>query len=166
MNPFYKIPERQPLSPFLNFVESFVDNVIRDKVSSPAVGSMVYCDLLTAEHSGIYVGKGKIVHLDGDGYIEIISPEHFLERLDGLNTAISVYVSCCGTEAVGNMQAAQRARDRIGKKLEYNVIFNNCHQFTAGCMTGHFDNGVMLFSSLKSIAERELCADTWRVWDC
>ena len=79
-------------SPIHNFVESLIDNVFRDKVSSPAIGSMVYCDLITAEHSGIYIGKGKIVHLDGEGIIEAVSPDLFLERLDGLNTAISIYV--------------------------------------------------------------------------
>ena len=127
---------------------------------------MVYCDLLSAEHSGIYVGKGKIVHLDGNGIIESISPAIFLERLDGLNTAISIYVSCIGTKAVGNSQIAERARRIIGTRRDYHVLLDNYHQFTAGCLTGNFNNNVNRFSILKSLTENVLSADTWRVWDC
>jgi cell wall-associated NlpC family hydrolase len=59
---------------------------------SPVVGSVVYCDLaLTTEHSGIYVGENQIVHLDGDGDIQIVSPDDFLARLDGFNLAMSSY---------------------------------------------------------------------------
>ena len=37
----------------------------------PAVGSVVYCNLsMVAEHSGIYVGDGQIVHLNGNGRME------------------------------------------------------------------------------------------------
>lgn len=161
-NPLHKLFR----SPVHNFVESLIDNVFRDKVSSPAVGSMVYCDLIMAEHSGIYVGKGNIVHLDGDGIIEAVSPTLFLERLDGLNTAISIYVSCDGRKAVGNPKAAERARSLIGTRRDYNVLFKNCHQFTASCLTGNFNNNISTFTTLKSLAEDNLSADTWRVWDC
>lgn len=56
-----------------NLRESIIDNVFRAH-TSPVIGSVVYCDLLFgyAEHSGIYVGDDKIVHLDGSGLIEII----------------------------------------------------------------------------------------------
>lgn len=153
------------LSPLQNFVESFIDNVIRDKISSPAIGSMVYCDLLSAEHSGIYIGRGKIVHLDGGGVVEAVPPALFLERLDGLNTAISIYASCNGNNAVGNPKIAERARTLIGTRKDYHILFDNCHQFTAGCLTGNFKNNVNSFSTLKQLTERILSADTWRVWD-
>ena len=53
-----------------NFVDSFVDNVIRDKVK-PEIGTVVYCDLPFgyAEHSWIYIGDGEIVGLEKDGSI-------------------------------------------------------------------------------------------------
>lgn len=148
-----------------NFVESLVDNVFRDKVSSPAVGSMVYCDLLLAEHSGIYIGDGKIVQLDGGGLIEVVNHEVFMDRLDGLNTAISIYVSCHGTTPVGNPQAAELARAMIGEQRDYNILIDNCHQFTAGCLIGDFNNSFNFFPALKQLAEESLCADNWRVWD-
>lgn len=43
----------------------------------PAIGSMVYCNLgVVAEHSGIYVGRNKIVHLSGDDHIEKVSEKN------------------------------------------------------------------------------------------
>ena len=52
----------------------------------PAVGSVVYCNLgLVAEHSGIYVGRNKIVHLSGNGHIEKVSAKEFCEHFSGLN---------------------------------------------------------------------------------
>ena len=44
-----------------NLAESFIDNVIRDKVT-PVPGSVVYCELAYAvEHSGIYIGDPVIL---------------------------------------------------------------------------------------------------------
>ncbi len=59
--------------PAINFAESFIDNVFRDKVDEPAIGSVVYCDLVAgfADHSGIYIGNNEIVHLNGDGWVEV-----------------------------------------------------------------------------------------------
>ena len=125
-----------------NLAESFVDNVIRDKVS-PVIGSIIYCELAlgTAEHSGIYIGDDKIVHLDGDSeMIEIATPKVFINRLDGYNTAMSIYVSCNGTCAVGNDEIAQKAKDKVGSRRDYNLILDNCHKFTSGCITGNFEN--------------------------
>ena len=149
-----------------NLVESFIDNVIRDTVSEPEIGSIVYCDLAggNAEHSGIYIGNNKIVHLDGDGTIEAVSPKKFMNRLGGFNTAISIYVSCNGTEAVGSKKLAKRAKSMIGESREYNLILDNCHQFTAGCISGDFDNSCNFMWMLKDEAKESIGADAWRVW--
>ena len=57
-----------------DLAESFIDNVIRDKVA-PVPASVVYCELdLAVEHSGIYIGDDQIVNLDGRGEIEVVSP--------------------------------------------------------------------------------------------
>lgn len=154
-------------NPLLNLAESFIDNVIRDKVSSPVVGSVVYCDLGMgyAEHTGIYVGRNRIVHLDGDGVIESVGPTKFMERLGGFNTAISIYVSCRDGEPVGSRAVAKRARSMVGSRRAYNLILDNCHQFTAGCLTGKFENGCNFLTFLKTEVESVLGGDEWRVWD-
>ena len=57
----------------------------------PAVGSLVYCNLgVVAEHSGIYVGGNKIVHLSGDGHIEKVSDKKRIIKID-LSKKINAY---------------------------------------------------------------------------
>lgn len=56
----------------------------------PVEGSVLSCHLAGFwDHTGIYVGDGKIVHRDGDGYISEVTPSEFLARLGGYNPAIS-----------------------------------------------------------------------------
>lgn len=151
----------------LNLLESFVDNVFRDTVPEPAIGCVLYCDLAfgLAAHSGIYIGDNTIVHLNGDGIVKPTSPDEFLDRLDGLNNAISIYVSCCDVTPIGSENVALRAINAIGIERNYNLLFDNCHQFTTGCLTGDFDNNASNFLwMLKMKAESCIDADSWRVW--
>ncbi len=147
-----------------NFADSAIDNIIKDKVK-PKQGSVVYCDLPVGEHSGIYVGYNKIVHLNGDGRIEKVSPSQFLSRLGGLNTAMSIYVSCDGKHSVGSSIDADFASSQIGKKRDYNLLLDNCHQFTSGCLTADFENSDNFLWMLKVTAKNEIEASNWRVWD-
>lgn len=142
-----------------NFVESFVDNVFRDKVK-PVRGSIVYCELAfgTAEHSGVYLSDDRIAHLDGSGKIEIVTAKAFLKRLDGWNTAMSIYVSCRGTRAVGSDEIAKRAINMSGSKRSYSLSFDNCHQFTSGCITGDYENADNFLFMLKSTVAEKLKA--------
>ena len=66
----------------------------------PKKGSVLYCDLSfgIAEHSGIYVGDNRIVHLNGKGEIEAVSPAEFLS----LFALQDIYVSCMENSAVGS----------------------------------------------------------------
>lgn len=149
-----------------NPTNSIIDNIFRDKVK-PKVGSVVHCGLLVNqfEHSGIYIGYNKIAHLDGSGKIEAVSPEEFLNRLDGLNSAISIYVSCKDGKSIGSRTIADRARSKLGHRLKYSVTGNNCHMFTSGCLTGKFKNNDGFFSELEKTTDRILSANEWRVWD-
>lgn len=152
--------------PAESLVESIVDNLILDKVT-PIVGSIVYCDLAAgqAEHSGIYIGNNRIVHLNGDGLVESVTPKQFMDRLEGWNTAISIYVASHNGKAVGKVEIAERAKEYIGRKRDYSLIFDNCHQFTNGCLSGNFDNSCNFFSFLKDEVRDILGGDEWRVWD-
>lgn len=146
--------------------ESFVDNVVRDTVT-PCPGSVVYCGLLNnnVEHSGIYVGSGRIVHLDGSGRIEAVTPEEFLCRLNGWNMAMTIYVSSRNGHAVGDEEVGRRAVSMIGQSRKYSVILDNCHQFTAGCLTGEFDNANNFLWMLKNRSSEVLGSREWRAWD-
>lgn len=150
----------------MGLIKSIIDNAFRDTVA-PMVGSVVYCDLALgfADHSGVYVGRGRIIHLNGDGLVESVPATKFLERLGGYNIAISIYVSCKGGKPVGGKYIADRARKMLKEKRRYNFIFNNCHQFTSGCVTGDFDNNYSFLWMLKNEVSNKVGADKWRVWE-
>lgn len=151
-------------NPIANLASSFIDNVFKEQVL-PVEGSVVYCDVHSVEHSGIYVGDNQIVHLSGNGDVESVTPGEFIARLKGFNTAMSIYVSCKDYEAAGSQSAADRAIEEIGSSRNYNILMDNCHQFTAGCLTGDFESHVNFLCILKGEAKRILGADTWRVWE-
>jgi len=157
------MPWRLIIYPVINLGESFIDNVVRDAVQSPVEGSVVYCDLAFgyAEHSGIYIDENRIVHLNSKGVIEYVTPEEFI---DG-TPAMSVYVSCYDECPVGSCNASKRAEKKVGRSRDYNVILDNCHQFTAGCLTGDFENNCNFLWMLKEEAREELYANSWRVWE-
>lgn len=149
----------------VNLAESIVDNYVRDKVAHPAIGSVVYCDLAFghAEHSGIYIGGNEIIHLNGKGWIEVVSPEEFMRG----TTAISIYTSCRNGQTVGSLFVAENARSyekRVSVK-NYNLLLDNCHMFSSACLTGDLESSNSFLWMLKDTAKNELGANEWRVWD-
>jgi hypothetical protein len=139
-------------------VESIADNC-RDSVW-PVVGSVLYCDLAFGymEHSGIYIGNREIVHLSGKGKIEIVSPKQFI---DG-GTACNIYVSCRDIRSVGLANVARRAKEMVGASRNYNFIIDNCHQFSAGCLTGDFKNSNNFLWMLKDESAKNIGSNSWR----
>ncbi|WP_449432366.1 lecithin retinol acyltransferase family protein [Pseudomonas putida] len=154
----------QPLSPLKNLSDRLASNLFLDMVE-PIPGSIVYCNLgEAAEHSGIYIGRNRIVHLDGSGLVEKVSPQQFINRLNGLNPSISIYVSCKSGKAVGSKSAAAYARSMIGSKSNYSLFENNCHKFTSSCISGRNTAAVSFFYLLKQQVKKELGCSEWRVW--
>jgi len=149
-----------------NLAKKFFDNVVRTKVRAK-IGSVLYTEFEMAfgaeGHSGIYVGKGEVVELSGKGIIQQVPVSEFLD-VPG-NTSMSAYVSSSGGHAVGSQTVARRARSMVGRRRDYNLLFDNCHQFTSGCITGDFENSDNLLCMLKDTANKHLGADDWLVWD-
>jgi len=129
----------------------------------PVPGSVVYCDLGAGfiEHSGIYIGNGRIVALERDGRIIARTPEGFMKG----TPAFGIYVSCSGDHAVGSRKAAERAREKIGSRRNYNFATDNCHHFSYGCLSGDFESGVVMLRQLKAECRKALGAESWCVWD-
>lgn len=132
----------------------------------PAIGSVLYCNLAVAlEHTGIYVGDGKIVHLSGNGMIESVTFEEFVKRLEGSNPSVSIF---CAVDAKGNSiggeQVAKRALEMVGNHQKYNLLIDNCHCFTAYCLTG---NKVKLgsFALVQNILRSDFGLTNWRAID-
>lgn len=152
-------PLKGPLQMF------FMDHV------APVPGSIVCCDLAVAvEHSGVYIGDGKIIHRDGDGYLDCVDRDAFLGRLNGLNPSVTVFVACKGGEPVGSEEIVERAVHAMSDQKHargYNLLTKNCHQFCQYCLTGRVDNGVtdFTFSNLESVLHHVFSVDSWRVMD-
>lgn len=151
-----------------NLGQSFLDNVVKKKVK-PLTGSIVHCDLMAglAEHSGVFT-IGKIVELEGSGSIREINPETFMGS-SIMRTAISIYVACNAEgEVLNDYNISLRAREMVRKKRDYNLILDNCHQFTSGCITGNFENADNFFWMLNETISKELNDGepvVWLVWD-
>lgn len=98
------------MGPIFSLFEYAID-CCRNEVK-PVIGSIVYCDLRFGwmEHSGVYVGKGKIVHLNGKGIVEAVTAKQFLAGKTGYN----IYVACKDKKPIGSEKVAERARERVG----------------------------------------------------
>ena len=139
---------------------------IKPLEGEPVPGTPVYCNLaVVAEHTGIYVGDNEIVHLNGDGNIEIVSPQEFVARWDGLNPAISIYCASRNGKALGKKSIANRARAMVGKRRNYNFVLDNCHQFTCGCISGDFENACNFFWMVEMEIRDKLGNFAWATWD-
>jgi hypothetical protein len=119
------------------------------------------------EHTGIYIGNGQIVELQGKGSggkIAIVNRQEFLKgrSLD----SFSIWVGCYGNsrKAIGDESVAQRAQAEVGNTRNYHLLKDNCHRFTSGCITGNFNNDDTLFIKLRNTIRSKWGDHTWRVW--
>lgn len=139
----------------------------RPKVK-PVKGSVLYCDLAYgyAEHSGIYIGDNRIIHLNGKGRIEMIKSDEFVTKWSyDREIYVSSYNDMGSANAVGSAQVAQRAFTQLGKQRDYSLFSDNCHQFTAGCLLGRFENDKNFLCRLKNEAKNKLGCNDWLIWE-
>lgn len=126
----------------------------------PVEGSILYTDLLGeyAQHSGVYIGHGRIVELNRHGDIQIVSPREFMSG----GTGTEIHVSCIGSRAIGSREVAGRAYRKVGQRRDYHMLLNNCHQFASGCLSGNYENDDNFLWMLKATAIKCLGVDSWR----
>lgn len=130
-----------------NPLNPIVKNKFRNKKAAPVRGSIVVCELFNgmAEHTGIYIGNNKIVELNRNGNIRRVSFNKFLNSSVN-RTGTKIYTACDEfDEPLQFESVAENAESMGGEKRFYNIIMNNCHQFTSGCITGNFENADNFF---------------------
>lgn len=155
---------------------SFIENAFKKGVT-PIAGSVLVCDLSPipglvngsiADHSGIYIGDNTIIHRSGEGYLEKVSPQEFLKRLNGINFAISIHVACYNDEPIGGDLIANRAKEALNDPSfdGYKLLSKNCHTFTKYCLTGNRNEEKMDFTyrSLESLLINKFNVNRWMVW--
>ena len=145
-----------------DMADSFIRNVFCDTVK-PKVGSVVKTRLVGGffDHTGIYIGKDKIVELSGNGDIRIVSHKKFIDGDNGSLARVGVYMYvACAQDENGNCYAlaapdiARRARNSVGETRDYNLVFENCHMFTEYCINGKRDGGGILVSVELAFKEK------------
>jgi hypothetical protein len=142
---------------------SFLDNIFESDIE-PKAGSILAIALgVVFEHTGIYIGNGKVIELYGNGNINQISLKQFLSGaylpnpsdLDKIaRTGVNIYTACANGEVIADSKIAERAI-LIKKKCQhvgYNVFSNNCHMFSGFCLFGkdfQKNTGVRFFTNLS-----------------
>jgi hypothetical protein len=138
----------------------------------PYAGTPVYTELGFGlmEHSGIYMGQGRLVELNGRGGIADVTIKEFTGHLTTFNHELWVPVlKKPEFEAVISFSNAyENALEALfnSSGRNYNLILDNCHQFTSGCITGDFENSDNFLWMLKDTVEKyEGEKIVWKKWD-
>ena len=81
-----------------------------------------------AEHHGIYVGHGKVVHHDGEGHVSEIPLSSFHSGRD---------IRVVNSPVKGTLRDVKhRALRQVGAPRKYSLLRNNCEHFANECRSG------------------------------
>jgi len=123
------------------------------------VGAIVYTNIgfaQLAEHTGIYIGSDRIVELNGNGNIRIVNSWNFLNS-SSQRTGDKIYIACDQYGyPIKNMDIAIRALKKVNEHWDYDLLFRNCHEFTAGCITNIFTNEYNYFITINELIKEKL----------
>ncbi len=123
------------------------------KLSEVPLGALVVCEIFHLfEHTGIYIGDGQIVELQGTGLVRSVSVSRFMANRSG--EALMVACDSFG-KPLANTAAAERAVRQIFTFQTYDLINNNCHRFCGHCFTGR-NWPVTSFFDLRQVLEQQL----------
>lgn len=119
-------------------------NGVEVPLSSVKPGAVLLVGLaVVLEHSGVYLGDGKIAELHGSGEISIVNFEQFRIGHDNdrvkMRLGERLYVACSLSEngkfePLCDSDAAKTAQKFVGNNVSYNLLVNNCHLFSASCV--------------------------------
>jgi len=124
-------------------------------------GSIVACDLaLGLDHTGIYIGRNRIVERHGDGEIRKVSINDFINS-STLRSGVTLYVACANGKIIASPEIAKRAREAVGTNFGYHLIDNNCHKLTAYLATGR-RHEITTFSTLASLLDTKHPGLEWK----
>ena len=106
-------------------------------MEEPPPGTPLMCELgVLFEHSGVYLGNGRVAELRGDGALLSVSLWDFL--VNGPRTGTRIFAACDAASGrpLGIPRVADNAKCFLKKypTLDYHILERNCHRFTAGCV--------------------------------
>lgn len=134
----------------------------------PLPGCIIYCELGPAEHTGVYINSSCIAELNGDGCIKGVTPGNFLDS-SLYRTGTKIFIACDRDGIVLHSSTiAERASRMLGKSRSYNLVLDNCHQFTCGCILDNFENPNNFFWMVEHTVSTEMNSGEsikWIPWD-
>ena len=144
-----------------------VVNALTCKSVAPLPGTPLLVNLAVAiEHSGVYLGNGGVAELHGSGRIQKVSLARFRDGGGdaAVRTGAFIYAACDKRtgKPLGSVEAAEMALTAVGNstKLSYNILFNNCHLFTATCLLestpGKWASGLFTVAGLDEVISARL----------
>ncbi len=104
------------------------------QLSALPAGAVVVCEIFHLfEHTGIYIGEGQIVELQGSGLVRAVSINRFFDNRSGKHLLVA-----CDQQGKALVAAGcfERATEQIFTVQNYDLIHNNCHRFTQYCVSG------------------------------
>ena len=129
--------------------------LIDKEVPVPETGTPLLVDLFgVVEHSGIYLGNGRVAELFGDNLLREVTLKEFLEGEKGswVRTGHRIFAACSrlSGKTLASPYAAENARAFIRRirTVRYNLFRNNCHLFSISCISGSFQKGISLADSI------------------
>lgn len=169
-----------PRDPYVEKADlSLLGNIFKDNVNL-VPGSIVAVSLaFVFEHTGIYIGNGEFIELYGDGSINKVDKNNFINGAYRNNdfpvrTGVNIYVAAIKNRPI----VADRAKEmaiklyKEVKQINYNVLKNNCHMFTGFCVFGkdfQKNHGCRFFTNLTRAVIDELSPSIndfyWRMSD-
>jgi hypothetical protein len=125
-------------------------------------GAIVACDLALGaiDHTGIYIGRNRIVERNGCGRIRKVSIKDFLNS-STLRSGVTLYAACAKGKVIASPEIARRARDVVGTDTGYHLIGNNCHRLTAFLATGQ-RHEITTFSQLATVLDTKHPGLEWK----
>lgn len=114
-------------------------------VAAPPPGTPLLVTLsFVLEHTGIYLGGSRAAELGGDGRVRVVSLSWFVngDAADALpfRTGTRVFAACDARtrRPLASARAVRTAREAVrrGATRPYDIVLDNCHQFTASCVKG------------------------------
>ena len=141
----------------------------------PRPGTPLLVNLaLAIEHSGVYLGDGEVAELHGSGRLRRVSLAAFRDGGDdaAARTGAFIYAACDRAIArvLGSDGAARMAQTAVegARRLNYNLLFNNCHLFTATCVLestpGKWATGIFTVAGLEEVVAARLNAGRPIIW--
>ncbi|WP_336990909.1 hypothetical protein [Bacillus toyonensis] len=134
----------------------------------PSCGTPVFTEIGfgISGHSGIYIGNSRIIALNARGEIIENTFEEFTSHITTFNHEIYIPYDNKQDWEIGFADAGARAIEKLGHSRNYHVLFDNCHQFISGCLTGDFENSCNFLWMLKDEVQKKYGDQVvWEKWD-